>query len=149
MYIIYKIIQSAPQIFRKNILALKKKKEIGLKLSSNLIFFFLDIKGSWSKLGSAAESVALNKPTVVLNFDHCRNDFDIQATIVHQFGHVLGLGHMHQHPYYWNVIMKFLDLTKMLNDLDMPRKQFDTQWSNMQYVEHFNKYDENSIMHYQ
>ena len=80
------------------------------------------------KLGSAAESVPLDEPTVVLNFDHCKDDFDIEATILHQFGHVLGLGHMHQDSKYWEVITKFLHMDLMLENLNiLSRKQFDTQ----------------------
>ena len=83
----------------------------------------------------------MNKPTVVLNFGHCQNDFDTQATIVHQFGHVLGLGHMHQGPQYWSIISKFIDEQKMLNDLNTSKKQFETQI--------YSDYDKDSIMHYQ
>ena len=110
---------------------------------------FLGTDGSWSKLGSAAQSSSLDEPTVVLNFNHCSNDSDIQATIAHQFGHVLGLGHMHQDPKYWSVIMKFIDQQKMLKDLNISEKQFDTQWSNVEYIEKFFQHDEDSIMHYQ
>ena len=127
------------------------------------IFIISGAYGSWSKLGSAAESVPLDEPTVVLNFDHCKDDFDIEATILHQFGHVLGLGHMHQDSKYWEVITKFLHMDLMLENLNISRKQFDTQWSSSDWIGHqwirmgsfddsFTQkcnYDEDSIMHYQ
>ena len=100
-------------------------------------------------LGSAAQGGSLNNPTVVLNFNHCMDDFDIKATIAHQFGHVLGLGHMHQEPKYWHVIRRFIDLEKMLNDLNISRKQFCTQWINMEYHDENFVHDEYSVMHYQ
>ena len=106
-----------------------------------MYYGYSDNEVSWSKLGSAAESVPLNKPTVVLNFDQYQNDFDIQATIVHQFGHMLGLGHMHHGPQYWSIIAEFIDEPKMLKDLNISKKQFQTQI--------YSDYDKDSIMHYQ
>ena len=72
--------------------------------------------------------------------------------ILHQFGHVLGLGHMHQGPQYWSIIAKFMDEEKMLESLNISKKEFDTQWCKAEcHGEDFyqHDYDEDSIMHYQ
>ena len=77
--------------------------------------------------------------------------YNIRATVVHEFGHVLGLGHEHQHPKYWNDIKKFLDLTVMKNTLKVTVQFFSSQWTNSDPDQSatMSNYDEDSVMHYQ
>ena len=110
----------------------------------------LDRGMSWSKLGSDAQTVNHDKPTLVLKL----NDMDyynIRATIVHEFGHVLGLGHEHQHPEYWRNIKKFLSISNMKADLNIEDEFFDYQWTNNNLNQDAltSEYDEDSVMHYQ
>ena len=105
---------------------------------------------SWSKLGSDAQKVKLDDPTLVLKL----NDMDyynIRATIVHEFGHALGLGHEHQHPDYWKSIKKFLSVKNMKADLKVTYEDLSYQWANNHLNQGVTKsdYDEDSIMHYQ
>ena len=101
-------------------------------------------------LGSDAEKVAVNKPTVVLKLNNM-DYYNIRATIVHEFGHALGLGHEHQHPDYWRIIKKFLNLKDMKADLQIKDKEFEYQWTNTNPAVKatMSNYDENSVMHYQ
>lgn len=64
---------------------------------------------SWSKLGSEAQNTKLGEPTMVLDLSNCSGDYQKKATILHEFGHALGLGHEHQHPEYCSVMEKYLD----------------------------------------
>ena len=110
----------------------------------------LDRGVSWSKLGSDAQTVNHDKPTLVLKL----NDMDyynIRATIVHEFGHALGLGHEHQHPEYWRNIKKFLSISNMKADLNVKDEVFDYQWTNNNPEQDalMSEYDEESVMHYQ
>ena len=77
--------------------------------------------------------------------------FHIRATIIHEFGHVLGLGHEHQHPRYWNCIKKFLDLSTMKKDLRVKEEHFRSNWTNTEPDRNstMSDYDEDSVMHYQ
>ena len=105
---------------------------------------------SWSKLGSDAQTVQQDKPTLVLKLN-AMDYYNIRATIVHEFGHALGLGHEHQHPEYWRNIKKFLSLSNMKADLKLEDKVFDYQWANNNPDQDtlISEYDEDSVMHYQ
>ena len=83
-----------------------------------------------------------------------KDDYHIQFTILHEFGHALGLYHEHQHPQYLKVMKDYLSPEKMMDILSMRTTQVDD--FNRQYLElndfddHFIKpnYDSKSIMHY-
>lgn len=47
--------------------------------------------GSWSHIGNDAQNVPIDQPTMNLGWFNVR-------TVLHEFGHVLGLGHEHQNP---------------------------------------------------
>ena len=104
----------------------------------------------WSKVGTDANSVPPNQPT--MNFTFGENyPLDFQRyLVIHEFGHVLGLQHEHQRSDFWNVASKFLDPAKMQND---PRMRFtnfirDIWELNSEEGEKMSKYDPDSIMHY-
>ncbi|MEN5311073.1 M12 family metallopeptidase [Pseudomonas koreensis] len=127
--------------------------------STNLTFKFDDgvagdirisISGniSSSYLGTDALLVASDQPTLKLGIDPAHSAFD--ATVLHEFGHALGMQHEHQHPSAnipWDmpVVYEYYRLH--------------TQWTKEEVDENiFNRidastslkgpYDKNSIMHY-
>lgn len=59
-----------------------------------------------------AKKVPEDQPTMVLNLKQ-DNHVKIKSDILHEFGHVYGLSHEHQHHNYWNVMKDFLDQDAM------------------------------------
>lgn len=53
-------------------------------------------KGNWSYIGTEAKKVPLDEPT--LHVDRTDDEQDFRQTVLHEFGHALGLKHEHQHP---------------------------------------------------
>lgn len=53
-------------------------------------------KGNWSYIGTEAKTASPDEPT--LHVDRTDNDEDFRQTVLHEFGHALGLKHEHQHP---------------------------------------------------
>lgn len=55
--------------------------------------------GTWSLIGTDAEHMPQHKPTINFGwFSSQMSEADYRATILHEFGHSLGLLHEHQHP---------------------------------------------------
>jgi hypothetical protein len=55
--------------------------------------------GSWSYLGTQAQQIAANEPTI--NFGWLTpdsSDDELRRVVLHEFGHALGLIHEHQNP---------------------------------------------------
>ena len=67
---------------------------------STIRIMFDQNSGSWSQVGIDAQNVPIDQPTMNLGW------FDV-GTVLHEFGHVLGLVHEHQNPrgntIEWNI----------------------------------------------
>ena len=92
----------------------------------------------------------LNKPTLQLNLGGHSPDLQ-ECTVVHQFGHALGLEHEHQISDFWDVLGKHLDGEKMREDPQVSIA-FMKQWATASFeeplVNSLSEYDPESIMHY-
>jgi serralysin len=92
-------------------------------------------RGSWSYLGTVAENIPPDEPT--MNYGWLRDDStddEVRRVVLHEFGHVLGLIHEHQNPLHgidWN-------RDAVIQDLGGPPNNWtiDTIENNM-----FHKYD--------
>ena len=72
-------------------------------------------------------------------------------TVIHEFGHALGLEHEHQRSCFWSVASEFLDLDQMRGDpllkgTDIQRDYLQQQ--TQEGVVHETDYDPDSVMHY-
>jgi serralysin len=106
---------------------------------------------SWSYIGNDAKSVPENEPTMNFGwFDENTTDVEFRRTILHEFGHALGLIHEHQSPaadikwnepavynYYWEKFKWSKDRVK--ENIFKRYEATQTQYT---------VYDPSSIMHY-
>ena len=84
-----------------------------------------------------------------LNLNNCNTDCLIQSTILHEFGHALGLGHEYQHPDYLEVMKDFVDDQATRNCYDIKKiSVFREQYESLKYELAKTEYDVHSIMHY-
>lgn len=107
--------------------------------------------GSWSKLGIEAQQVDKKKHTMELNLNSCVGDHKKKYTILHEFGHVLGLVHEHQHPRYLEVMDKFLSDPGTMACWNMKKlSEFQRQFGslNKRRLNFERNPDKDSIMHY-
>ena len=106
--------------------------------------------GSWSNLGSEAQQVGdINLPTMVLNLNDCTSDYLMESTILHEFGHALGLGHEHQHPDYLEVMQDFIDSKATMDCYGIKKISFfREQYGQLNFELAKTEYDVHSIMHY-
>ena len=66
---------------------------------SDLRVSFVQNGSSWSVIGKQALYLGVNEPTMNFGwFDEQTPEFEFQRTILHEFGHALGLLHEHQNP---------------------------------------------------
>ncbi len=90
--------------------------------------------------------------TIILDL-HGKSDQHIEYIILHEFGHVLGLGHEHQHPTYCQV-MKNLKLLKEYKIYELTGLNFVAGGLYSRYIKPVSKpgcdfeYDPKSIMNY-
>ena len=80
-----------------------------------------------------------------LNFSDM-NDEEIKATIVHQFGHALGLGHALMRPKVWEVLKPYLNIGMITTSISM--EDFEVHWTGKGLDDNVVNYDEKSVMRY-
>ena len=106
---------------------------------------------NYSYVGTDAESQNRNSHTMTLSYTGREKKYDFKSTVLHEFGHALGLLHEHQHsefPFTWNddkVVAFYLDR------FGWPRKKtFDNVIKRYGKGSGFTneRYDKYSIMHY-
>jgi hypothetical protein len=85
---------------------------------------------------------------MVLNFSGM-NDKEIKATIIHQFGHALGLGHALMKPDVWRLLKPLVNLNEMMNSLAVHNvSDLEKLWCGKGLRQEDLNYDEESVMHY-
>ena len=83
---------------------------------------------------------------MILDFSNM-SDNDIMSTVIHQFGHALGLGHALMNPEHWKALKPYLDLHAMMADCCAPtEKDLKAQWTGKNQKRTTINYDEDSVM---
>ena len=105
------------------------------------------LKGNWSVIGTDAGNIPLSEPTMHLE----RNDDSktFRATVLHEFGHALGLLHEHQNPEHtinWNKAAVY----KAYASDQFPRELVYSQILELPVGDRLEvtRYDSRSVMHY-
>ena len=105
-------------------------------------------EGSWSAIGNAAKYIPTCKPTMVLDFTGM-TDREIKATVIHQFGHALGLGHALMNINDWSHVKEFINVDKMVENYGLKSQDnFEVQWSGHKSQQSIINYDNESVMSY-
>ncbi|WP_024686166.1 MULTISPECIES: matrixin family metalloprotease [Pseudomonas] len=109
---------------------------------------------NWSELGTDALLIAQDQPTMEFNFGELfeadlKPKPELERIVLHEFGHVLGAVHEHQHPdakIPWNepVLRQLLALAGYSDAL--VAKNFLDQYEAADF--HYSAYDKDSIMHF-
>ncbi len=106
--------------------------------------------GTWSLIGTDAGAMPQHKPTMNFAWRNNISESDCRATILHEFGHALGLLHEHQHPkggIPWDKVKLYRFYRETQGwDEDMVDQQVLGRYNagKTQYT----RYDPQSIMHY-
>ena len=113
-----------------------------------MVYMIGSSDGSWSALGCEAKHFTQkNKPSMVLNF-RTMNEDEVKTTVLHQFGHALGLGHALMKPEDWIVLKPHLKTEEMMSSYGSPNMDmFEVQWTGKNINKKFVNYDSESIMH--
>ena len=116
-----------------------------------MYYFVAATHQSLSKVGVQAQNdpESANKATVTLAIDGLP-DNEIQHLVLHEFGHILGLCHEHQHSDYLSVMDRFLvsdsELKKTAEIKSL--REFKQQYKELNFTAEESGYDKYSIMHY-
>ena len=95
-----------------------------------------------------AKVIDKSKPTMTLDFSRMNGEA-IKGTVVHQFGHALGLGHALMRPEDWEVLKEYLNVQQMCDFHNLPSvEEFQMQWTGKGHDPATINYDEGSIMAY-
>ena len=120
-------------------------KKVSSRFSSDIRIGFHEDDGAWSYVGTDCASIPLNELTMNLGFID-------RATVLHEFGHAIGLIHEHQSPteggFEWNKSQVIKDSKGPPNywDLRTIRSNIFFRYKKSQISG--TKYDRKSIMHY-
>ncbi|GEM_PF-1822301 len=107
--------------------------------------------GSWSYVGTYCKNIPQNKPSMNFGwFTNSTAENEFSRTILHEFGHALGLIHEHQHPtngISWNksVVYNYYKTSQGWSQADVDHnifRKYSTTETN------YSSYDRYSIMHY-
>ncbi len=117
---------------------------------SDIRILFDDSDQSWSYIGKDAETIAMHEKTMNFGwFTPDTKEEDFKRTILHEFGHALGLLHEHKNPkanIVWNKPAVYADY---LQSQSWEPEDVDHNVFGRYSVSHSNGiYDQHSIMHY-
>ena len=77
------------------------------------------------------------------------NDDETKATVLHQFGHALGLGHALMEPKDWKALKPYVHIDSMMKSYCVSKmKDFKVQWTGNNLKQRVVNYDEESVMGY-
>lgn len=107
--------------------------------------------GSWSKVGTIAQTIDISKPTMNFGwFNKNTSEENFRRTVLHEFGHALGLKHEHQSPandicWDWD---KALEVYGEANDWKPQKVRDNLKKLSDDDVGNYTRFDPNSIMIY-
>ena len=81
---------------------------------------------------------------VILDLGDSTSDDFKKHCVIHQFGHILGLGHEHQYSIFWKCVRPYFDFAKLSLNVSK-RCIYDDVSSDYGPM---TEYDHDSIMHY-
>ena len=120
-------------------------KKVTSRLGSDIRIGFKENEGAWSYVGTDCAEIPLNESTMNLGFID-------RATVLHEFGHALGLIHEHQSPgdggFEWNRQVVIKDCTGPPNFWDKETIRSNIFYRYKKSKISGTKYDKKSIMHY-
>ena len=120
-------------------------KKVTSRFGSDIRIGFNENDGAWSYVGTDCAEIPLNELTMNLGFID-------RATVLHEFGHAIGLIHEHQSPgkggFEWNKPAVIEDCTGPPNFWDRETIRTNIFYRYKKASISGTKYDPKSIMHY-